>query len=224
MQVVSGPIGRERVHFQAPAAACLPVEMKRFLKWFEKESELDLVLKAGIAHLWFVTIHPFDDGNGRIARAIADFTLARSEKSAGRFYSMSAQIRIERSRYYKLLETTQKGGMDITPWLLWFLECLGRAFEGAEKTLAAVIAKARFWDRLKDKALNPRQHSMLNMMLDGFQGKLTSSKWAKLMKCSQDTASRDIDELITHNLLRRSTSGGRSTHYLLAKEKVDSVV
>jgi Fic family protein len=217
MQVVSGPIGKERVHYEAPVAARLRGEMKKFLDWFEKESSTDLVLKAGVAHLWFVTIHPFDDGNGRIARAIADMVLARSERSPQRFYSMSAQIRQERKAYYEILESTQKGDFDITRWLEWFLACLGRAFEGAETILAAVLNKARIWERFAGTDLNERQRSMINRLLNGFEGKLTSSKWAKLEKCSQDTALRDIEDLIRKGVLTKDSAGGRSTSYSLAK-------
>ena len=215
MQVVSGPVGRERVHYQAPAAALLQNEMRKFLDWFEGEGALDPVLKAGLAHLWFVTIHPFDDGNGRIARAIADMALARSEKSPQRFYSMSAQIRLEREAYYEMLETTQKGGLDVTLWLEWFFACLARAFEGAENTLASVLNKARFWEAHGKSALNERQRIMINHLLDGFSGKLTSSKWAALTKTSQDTASRDIDGLVAHGILAKNEGGGRSTSYSL---------
>lgn len=215
MQVVSGPIGRERVHFQAPEADRLDAEMAAFLAWFESPTEIDPVIKAGLAHLWFVTIHPFDDGNGRIARAIADMALARSEGSPQRFYSMSAQIRIERKTYYDTLEATQKGSMDVTPWLTWFLACLGRAFEGAEATLASVMAKARFWDRHRDASFNDRQRAIVNRLLNGFEGKLTSSKWALLAKCSQDTALRDIDDLIARGVLVKDAAGGRSTSYSL---------
>ena len=181
MQVVSGPAGRERIHYEAPDAARLDHAMNDFLDWFNGESDIDPVLKAALAHLWFVTIHPFDDGNGRIARAIADMSLARSEQSPQRFYSMSAQIRRERKTYYEMLEATQKGDLDITEHLLWFLGCLGRAFEGAEKTLADVLRKAGFWERQDSSSLNARQRKIVNMMLDGFEGKLTSSKWAKIM-------------------------------------------
>ncbi|MCW1841962.1 Fic family protein [Prosthecomicrobium hirschii] len=215
MQVVSGPIGRERVHFEAPAADRLDAEMARFLAWFEASTEIDPVIKAALAHLWFVTIHPFDDGNGRIARAIADMALARSEGSRQRFYSMSAQIRIERSTYYEMLETTQKGDMDVTPWLAWFLACLGRAFEGAEATLASVMAKARFWERHREAPFNDRQRAIINRLLNGFEGKLTSSKWALLAKCSQDTALRDIDDLMVRGVLAKDAAGGRSTSYSL---------
>ena len=217
MQVVSGPIGKERVHYEAPVAARLRGEMKKFINWFEKESSTDLVLKAGVAHLWFVTIHPFDDGNGRIARAIADMVLACSERSPQRFYSMSAQIRQERKEYYEILESTQKGDLDITRWLEWFLACLGRAFNRAETILAAVLGKARFWERFAGMDFNERQRSMINKLLNGFEGKLTSSKWAKLEKCSQDTALRDIEDLIRKGVLTKDSAGGRSTSYSLAK-------
>ena len=217
MQVVSGPIGRERVHFQAPDAAKLNAEMSRFLRWFEDKSlVIDPVIRAAVAHLWFVTIHPFEDGNGRIARAIADLALARSDKTAQRFYSMSAQIRVERNKYYDMLETTQKGGLDITPWLDWFLACLGRALDLSEKTLGFVLKKARFWEQNSDAVFNSRQKMLLNKMLDGFDGKLTSSKWAALAKCSQDTALRDIDDLLKRQILTKDSAGGRSTAYLLA--------
>jgi Fic family protein len=215
MQVVSGPIGKEHVHYQAPKAALLPKEMQAFLDWFNMAAEIDAVLKAGVAHLWFVTIHPFDDGNGRIARAIADMALARSENSPQRFYSMSAQIRQERSSYYDILEKTQKGTLDITPWLDWFLSCLGRAIDGAQTTLAAVLTKARFWEALGRVTLNDRQRLVLNRLLDGFDGKLTSSKYAKLAKCSLDTAQRDILFLVEHGILIRNPEGGRSTSYSL---------
>jgi Fic family protein len=216
MQVVSGPIGKERVHYEAPTAVRLRGETKKFLDWFEKESSIDLVLKAGVAHLWFVTIHPFEDGNGRIARAIADMVLARSERSPQRFYSMSAQIRQERSAYYEILEATQKGDLDITRWLEWFLGCLGRAFDRAETILAAVLNKARFWDRFAGTKFNERQRSLINRLLNGFEGKLTSSKWAKIEGCSQDTALRDIEDLIKKCVLTKDAAGGRSTSYSLA--------
>ena len=217
MQVVSGPLGRERVHYEAPNAARVAQEMKAFLTWFEGENGIDPVLKAALAHLWFVTIHPFDDGNGRIARAIADMQLARSEKSAQRFYSMSAQIRAERNAYYEMLEATQKGGLDITPWLEWFLACLGRAFEGAEGILASVLRKARFWERHAGAGFNERQRDMLNRLLDGFEGKLTSSKWAAIEKCSPDTALRDITDLVERRILQKDKAGGRSTSYSLVE-------
>jgi Fic family protein len=216
MQVISGAIGHERVHFEAPAAARLPGEMQAFIDWLNREADIDPVLKAAVAHLWFVTIHPFEDGNGRIARAIADMTLARSEDSPQRFYSMSAQIRSQRDAYYDILEATQKGSLDITAWLHWFLDCLDRAFDRAETILGAVLAKARFWQTHGSTALNERQRAMVNRLLDGFEGKLTSSKWAQLTKCSQDTALRDIDDLIAKGVLAKDVAGGRSTSYSLA--------
>lgn len=217
MQVVSGPVGRERVHYEAPSADRLAREMGTFVDWFNHEVSLDPVLKAGVAHLWFVTIHPFDDGNGRIARAIADMALARSERSVQRFYSMSAQIRAEREGYYDILEATQKGELDVTRWLEWFLRCLGRAIDGAETTLATVMAKARFWEARAGQSFNERQRLVLNRLLDGFEGKLSSSKWAALAKCSQDTALRDIDDLVRRGVLARDAGGGRSTSYSLAE-------
>lgn len=216
MQVVSGAIGRERVHFEAPVAGKLNREMQVFLNWFDENTAADWVAKAGLAHLWFVTIHPFDDGNGRIARAITDMALARSEKSAQRFYSMSAQIRQDRDAYYDVLETTQKGAMDITPWMEWFLGCLRRAIEGAQATLATVLSKARFWETFADVSINDRQRLVVNRLLDGFEGKLTTSKWAKLATCSHDTALRDILALVERGILVRNPGGGRSTSYDLA--------
>jgi Fic family protein len=213
MQVISGPMGRERVHFEGPTAGKLDTEMSHFLDWFNGPSENDWVVKAGLAHLWFVTIHPFDDGNGRIARAIADLALARSERSSQRFYSMSAQIRHESAAYYAILEKTQKGTMEVTPWMDWFLGCLGRAIEGAQTTLGTVLSKARFWEAIGDFAINERQRLVLNRLLDGFEGKLTTSKWAKLAKCSHDTALRDIASLIERGILARNPEGGRSTSY-----------
>ncbi len=220
MQVVSGPIGKERVHYQAPAAGRLPTEMTRFLDWFNAPAVSDPVLRAALAHLWFVTIHPFDDGNGRVARAIADLALARSEQSSRRFYSMSAQIQAERDDYYAILERTQKGMLNITPWMHWFLSCLDRAFDAAETTLAAVLRKARFWEAHREESFNERQRKILNRLLDGFEGKLTSSKWAKLGKCSQDTAGRDINDLVRRGILRKDAGGGRSTSYTVV-EAVD---
>jgi Fic family protein len=209
-------LGREKVHFRAPAADRLETEMTAFLTWLNDPSRIDPVLQAGLAHFWFVNIHPFDDGNGRIARAIADLALARSEKSAQRFYSMSAQIRIERNDYYKALERAQRGTLDVTFWLAWFLGCLGRAIDGADDILSGVMRKARFWEAHGTAPLNERQRMMINRLLDGFEGKLTSSKWAKLAKCSQDTALRDINDLIDSGTLRRDEAGGRSTNYLLS--------
>jgi Fic family protein len=216
MRVVSGSLGREKVHYEAPDAGKLDTEMNTFLEWFNKEDNIDPVIEAALAHLWFVTIHPFDDGNGRIARAVADMSLARSEDSPQRFYSMSAQIRIERNAYYEILERTQKGELDVTPWLEWFLACLDRAFDGAEKTLAAVLQKAEFWRRYAEAPINKRQRDILNRLLDGFEGKLTSSKWAIIEKCSPDTALRDISELVELGMLQKDPGGGRSTSYSLA--------
>lgn len=217
MQVVSGPHGREHVHYVAPPVSRLDAEMSAFLDWFNGEMLIDPVLKAGLAHLWFVTIHPFDDGNGRIARAIADMALARSERSSQRFYSMSAQIRLERNAYYDMLEATQKGSLEVTAWMEWFLACLSRAISGAQDTLASVLYKARFWGKFAAEPLNERQAKVINRLLDGFEGKLTSSKWAKLATCSQDTAYRDILDLMERGMLRKNPGGGRSTTYALAE-------
>lgn len=216
MQVVSGYVGHERVHFEAPAAERLDKEMGLFLDWFNAPLDLDPVLKAGIAHLWFVTIHPFEDGNGRIARAIADCALARADSGPRRFYSMSGRIERERKDYYEVLERTQHGELDITPWLYWFLNCLGRAIDNADETLAVVLRKARVWQRANQYPLNDRQRGMLNRLLDDFAGNLTSGKYAKLAKCSPDTALRDIRELMEYGILRQSGKGGRSTSYELA--------
>jgi Fic family protein len=216
MQVVSGPVGKEKVHYEAPAAALLERDMSSFLTWANDVSDkTDGVLKAALGHLWFVTIHPFDDGNGRIARAIADWALARAEGSSQRFYSMSAQILLERNDYYAMLERTQKGTLDITPWMEWFLRCLGRAFDGTESTLAAVLRKARFWERHAQATINVRQRAILNRLLDGFAGTLTTTKWAALTKSSHDTALRDIQDLIEQGLLKKDIGGGRSTSYSL---------
>ena len=215
MQVVSGSLGREHVHFEAPPAARVEAEMLSFVRWFSHDALLDPVAKSAIAHLWFLTIHPFDDGNGRIARAIADMALARSEQSPQRFYSMSAQIWKERKAYYAILERTQKGDLDITAWLAWFLGCLDRAIEGAEVTLAAVLHKARVWEAIAGQPLNARQRTVINRLLDGFEGKLTSSRWAKLTKSSADTALRDITDLVVRGVLVRDRAGGRSTSYSL---------
>ena len=215
MQVTSGYAGKERVHYQAPAAERLENEMRGFLEWFNAKSKLDPVIEAAIAHLWFVTIHPFEDGNGRIARAIADMALARSEQTSWRFYSMSTQIRVERTAYYGVLEATQKGSLDITAWLEWFLGCLDGAFHSAEATLASVLAKARFWDEHAEAKLGDRQRLIVNRLLNGFEGKLTSSKYAILAKCSQDTATRDIDDLMKQAILVKDAGGGRSTSYSL---------
>jgi Fic family protein len=216
MKVVSGAVGKERVHFTAPPAARLDREVTAFLDWFNRPADIDEVLKAGLSHLWFVTIHPFDDGNGRIARAIADMALARSEGSSQRFYSMSTQIRQERSAYYDILERTQKATMDATPWMDWFLGCLGRAIDGAQTLLGAVLGKARFWERMQGAALNERQTLILNRLLDGYEGKLTTSRYATLTKSSPDTALRDILSLVERGVLVRGPEGGRSTSYGLA--------
>lgn len=214
MQVISGGMGREKVHFQAPDADKLDAEMNQFINWFNSESTTDPIIKAAIAHLWFVTIHPFDDGNGRIARAITDMLLSRADETPRRFYSMSAQIRTERTAYYDMLERTQKGSTDITEWIVWFITCLSRALNATEHTLASVIKKAKFWNHPTTKDLNDRQKLMLNKLLDGFDGKFTSSKWGKIAKCSHDTAIRDIQNLIDRNILINDGSGGRSTGYL----------
>ena len=225
MQVVSGPMHRQKVHYEAPPAVLLDAEMGDFLNWFNLDnlrvnkltvdSQDDPVVKAGLAHLWFVTVHPFEDGNGRIARAVGDMALARAEKSAQRFYSLSAQIQREREEYYDRLEATQKGDLDCTAWLEWFLGCLLRAIQSADETLAQVLAKARFWQHWAGMPLNDRQIKLLNKLLDGFDGKLTSSKWAAIGKCSQDTALRDITELMERGVLKKSEASGRSTSYEL---------
>lgn len=215
MQVVSGAMGRERVHYQAPDSHLLNEEMNQFLNWFNNTNNIDPVLKAGIAHFWFVTIHPFDDGNGRIGRAITDMMLARADQSKQRFYSMSAQIRLERSKYYAILEKTQRDSLDITDWLEWFLECLGRALSATDQTLESVLRKARLWEKPETHDLKDRQRLMLNKLLDGFEGKFTSSKWAKITKCSQDTAMRDIQDLIDRGILVKEEGGGRSASYAL---------
>lgn len=215
MQVVSGAMGREKIHFQAPDSEILQKEMSALLEWFNNESQTDAVLKAAIAHLWFVTIHPFDDGNGRMARAITDMQLSRADQNTQRFYSMSSQIRTERNAYYDILEETQKESLDITLWLEWFLRCLDSALNNTDETLAIVFKKVRFWDKHATTALNDRQRTMLNKVLDGFDGKLTSTKWAKITKSSQDTAGRDIQDLITKGILEKEAGGGRSTNYAL---------
>ncbi|MDR0767394.1 MAG: Fic family protein [Methanosarcinales archaeon] len=219
MQVVSGPIGKEMVHYQAPNALEVPLEMEILLEWINKENqedEIDPVLKAGIAHLWFLTIHPFDDGNGRIGRAIADMLLARSDNNTLRFYSMSSQIQIERDGYYEILEKTQKGKLDITDWLKWFLNCLKRAILLTEEILKNVFRRANFWKTHENTPLNERQKFMVNKLLDDFEGKLKTSKWAKMTKCSQDTALRDIVDLLEKGILKKEAEGGRSTNYELA--------
>ncbi len=218
MQVVSGPMGKERIHFQAPSATEVKNEMDVFLDWLNKNTEIDGVLKAAIAHFWFIIIHPFDDGNGRIARTISDMLLARSEESTQRFYSLSNQILIEKKKYYEILQKVQHSSGDITDWLDWFLNCLYRALESTDVTLKRVLKKADFWDRNKETILNSRQRLILNKLFDGFEGKLQSSKWAKITKCSADTALRDIKNLIEKGILKQEESGGRSTNYELADE------
>ena len=215
MQVVSGPIGREVVHYEAPAAERVEQEMQTFLDWFNGASDTDGVLKAAVAHLWFVNIHPFDDGNGRIARAIGDMSLARSEGSPQRFYSMSSQIRLERNDYYDILERTGKGTTDVTRWMTWFLGCLRRTIENTEGNIAAILLKARFWERIAEIPINERQRKVINLLLGDFQGNLTSSRWARITKCSQDTAGRDISDLVDYGILERGPKGGRSTNYAL---------
>jgi len=217
MQVISGAIGKEIVHFQAPDASVVPSEMLEFIEWYNTEETLDLVVKAAIVHLWFVTIHPFEDGNGRIARALTDMMLARSDNSSQRFYSISAQIRIERKSYYDILENTQKSNLDITVWILWFLECLLNAIAASELTLSKVLQKAEFWKKHSVTVFNARQIVLINKLLDGFEGKLTSSKWAKISKCSSDTALRDIQDLVNKDILQKESAGGRSTNYELKK-------
>jgi Fic family protein len=216
MQVVSGPLGRERVHYEAPPAEDLAAQMQQFLDWFNAPLNLDPVLKAAPAHFWFVTIHPFDDGNGRMARAITDLQLSRADGTGQRCYSMSAQIQAERQTYYELLETSQRGTLDLTSWFTWFLSCLGRALTRAEQTLGQVLSKGRFWERHQQTPLSERQRQLVARLLDGFEGKLTTSKWARMAKCSQDTAGRDITDLISEGILIKESSGGRSTNYRLA--------
>ena len=216
MQVVSGPLGKEKIHYQAPFPDQVKTEMDVFLNWFNNDTKIDLVLKAAISHFWFIIIHPFDDGNGRIARAISDLLLARSDDSSQRFYSLSSQILVERKMYYEILQKVQFSSGDITVWLNWFLNCLFRALESTEETTKKVLHKAEFWDMHKETVLSGRQRLMLNKLLDGFDGKLKSSKWAKINKCSPDTALRDIKDLIEKGILKQKESGGRSTNYELA--------
>ncbi len=215
MQVVSGPMGKEKVHYQAPSPKLIKQEMDKFLDWFNRETKIDNVLKAAIAHFWFIIIHPFDDGNGRIARAISDMLLARSEDSPQRFYSLSNQILTEKKVYYEILQKVQHSSGDITKWLNWFLNCLYRALISTEETLKKVLKKADFWNKHNDTVLNSRQRVMLNKLIDGFDGKLKTSKWAKIAKCSPDTALRDIKDLIEKGILKKEESGGRSTNYVL---------
>jgi len=215
MQVVSGAMGKEKVHFEAPNSERIDSEIETLIDWIESENEIDPVLKSAIAHLWFITIHPFEDGNGRITRALTEMLLARSDRSVKRFYSMSSQIRIQRKQYYEILEKTQKGTSEITDWILWFLECLKNSFESTSELLSKILIKAEFWKINSKTILNKRQQKMLNKLLDGFEGKLTTSKWGKICKCSQDTALRDIQDLIKKDILEKEKSGGRSTNYEL---------
>ena len=215
MQVVSGTMGKEKIHYQAPSPERVPAEMERFIEWVNNNEDIDAVLKAAIAHLWFVSIHPFDDGNGRITRALTDMLLARSENSSKRFYSVSAEIKTLQKGYYEVLERTQHGNGDITDWLLWFLHCFEQALNASESTLSSVMHKAEFWERNRDVSFNERQRKLLNMQFDGFEGKLTSSKWAKIAKCSPDTALNDINDLISKGILQKTNEGGRSTNYTL---------
>jgi Fic family protein len=221
MEVVSGPEGREKIHFEAPGPEAVESEMKTFLTWYEDHAtSIEPLIKAGLAHLYFVTIHPFEDGNGRIARAMTEMSLARMENSAQRFYSMSSQIREERKGYYQILESTQKGGMDVTEWLVWFLDCLGRAIGKANNLTAGVLAKETFWRHLKQRSIevSERQRKIINQLLDGFEGKLTTEKWGKIAKISHDTALRDIQDLIGKGILKQEEGGGRSTAYTLIRE------
>jgi Fic family protein len=217
MQVVSGALGKEKVHFQAPDSKLVDNEMYLFLEWFNNYGKIDMVIKAAIAHLWFVTIHPFEDGNGRITRALSDMILARADNSNQRFYSLSAQIRKERKGYYNILEKTQNGNLDITEWIKWFLQSLINALKSTDSILRQVLFKADFWNKHSKTIINERQRKLINKLLDGFDGKLTSSKWAKIAKCSKDTAIRDINDLINKNILRKEAAGGRSTNYELMK-------
>ncbi|WP_433490681.1 Fic family protein [Nocardia grenadensis] len=216
MEVVSGGYGRQRVHFEAPPATRLDLEMRKFLDWVDADTAEPAIIKAGLAHLWIVTVHPFHDGNGRVARALGDLWLARADHSSRRFYSLSAQIQRDRAAYYRILERTQKGSLDVTEWLIWFLEALRRAIAHSDETVDKVLLKSRFWRHQQSLPLNDRQITMLNRLLDGFNGKLTTRKWAIITKCSQDTALRDINELVDRGVLLRSDAGGRSTSYELA--------
>lgn len=216
MQVVSGAFGHEKVHYEAPASADVPAQMARLIAWCNT-ANLSPFIMAAVAHLWFVTIHPFDDGNGRISRTLADMMLARLDIDSGRYYSMSAEINRNKKAYYEILERTQKGGLDITEWLLWFFDCLEKAITRTSAIIERTLAKAAYWDKFRDVAINERQRKIINRLWDGFEGKLTTSKWAKICSCSQDTALRDINDLIAKGMLRNSGEGGRSANYLLAE-------
>lgn len=217
MQVISGAFGHEKVHYEAPPSHAVPKEMSRMIQWCNSNelSPFIMVIMAAVAHLWFVTIHPFDDGNGRISRTIADMFLARLDKNSGRYYSMSAEINRNKKSYYDILERTQKGGLDITEWLLWFFSCLENAIIRASELVESTLRKTSYWDKFREVAINERQRKIINRLWEGFEGKLTSSKWAKICKCSQDTALRDINDLIKKGMLRNSGEGGRSANYLL---------
>ena len=217
MQVVSGAMGHEKVHYQAPAPDRVSEEMHRFIDWVNTDTETDGVIKAGIAHLWFVSIHPFDDGNGRISRAITDMLLSKSENNGKRFYSMSSEIKLMQKEYYDVLERTQKGDGDITEWLIWFIECFEKALDTTENNISGVLDKTKFWDYHRNTEFNERQRKLINLQFDGFFGKLTSSKWAKIAKCSSDTALNDIKDLMAKGVLEKTEEGGRSTNYRLIR-------
>lgn len=217
MQVVSGAMGKEIIHYQAPSAERVPAEMDRFIAWVNSDEPIDAVLKAAIAHLWFVSIHPFDDGNGRIARALTDMLLARSENTGKRFYSVSAEMKLLQKEYYEVLERTQHGDGDISEWILWFLHCFEQALTAAENTLSSVLRKADFWERNRNVSINERQRKLINLQFDGFFGKLSTGKWAKIAKCSTDTALNDIRDLVEKGILKKSEEGGRSTNYVMVE-------
>jgi len=217
MQVVSGAMGKEIIHYQAPSAERVPAEMDRFIAWVNSDEPIDAVLKAAIAHLWFVSIHPFDDGNGRIARALTDMLLARSENTGKRFYSVSAEMKLLQKEYYEVLERTQHGDGDITEWILWFLHCFEQALTAAENTLSSVLRKADFWERNRNVSFNERQRKLINLQFDGFFGKLSTGKWAKIAKCSTDTALNDIRDLVGKGILKKAEEGGRSTNYVMVE-------
>ena len=217
MQVVSGAMGKEIIHYQAPSAERVPAEMDRFIAWVNSDEPIDAVLKAAIAHLWFVSIHPFDDGNGRIARALTDMLLARSENTGKRFYSVSAEMKLLQKEYYEVLERTQHGDGNISEWILWFLHCFEQALTAAENTLSSVLRKADFWERNRNVSFNERQRKLINLQFDGFFGKLSTGKWAKIAKCSTDTALNDIRDLVEKGILKKSEEGGRSTNYVMVE-------
>lgn len=219
MQVVSGALGKEKIHFEAPHSSMVPEMMNVFLDWLEKENNIDPFVKAAIAHIWFVTIHPFDDGNGRICRTITEMLLSRADKSKHRYYSLSSEIMLQRKLYYEILEATQKGNLNITDWIEWFLQALTNALNTSIAKTDSLIQKVSFWDTHRNCALNERQRKIINMLFDGFEGNLTSSKWAKINKCSQDTANRDINDLLDKQILRRNKEGGRSTNYVLVRQQ-----